>query len=65
MDSLSLGNGANLNLGNNDLIVHGGNLSTVTAAVATGYNAGGWNGNGASGSITSSAAAGCHSLDLH
>jgi hypothetical protein len=45
-----------LNLMNNDMIVHGGNLATLSAEVGSGFNApggGNWNGSG----ITSSAAA--------
>jgi hypothetical protein len=46
LDSLTLASTALLNLNNNDLIVHGGSISTVTSEVATGYNGGQWNGNG-------------------
>ncbi len=42
-----------LDLGNSDMIVHNGNLTTVTSQVGSGYNNGSWNGSG----IQSSAAA--------
>jgi hypothetical protein len=42
-----------MNLGGNDMIVHNGSLSTITALLAGGYNGGNWNGDG----INSSAAA--------
>jgi hypothetical protein len=42
-----------LDLGSNDLVVTNSTISQVTALVASGYNAGAWNGNG----IASSAAA--------
>jgi hypothetical protein len=40
-------------LNNNDLIVHGGNLATVTSELQSGYHGGTWTGNG----INSAAAA--------
>ncbi len=43
-----------LDLSANDLIVHGGNLTTLSGQIASGYNGGHWNG---STGITSSAAA--------
>jgi hypothetical protein len=43
-----------LDLGGNDLIVHGGNLTAVDSLLTTGYANGNWTGNG----IASSAAAG-------
>jgi hypothetical protein len=57
LDSLSLAGGAGLNLGNNDLIVHGGSLSTISTAIAGGYHSGQWNGNSSTGAITSTSAA--------
>jgi fibronectin-binding autotransporter adhesin len=51
---LAVGAGATLNLGGNDMIVHNGSLSAITALLATGINALAWNGTG----IDSSAAAG-------
>ncbi len=45
-----------IDLGGNDLIVHGGSLATLTNQVARGYNAGTWT--GAGGGIQSAAAAG-------
>jgi hypothetical protein len=52
-NSLTLGAGSALNLANNDLIVHAGSLTTLNAALASGYNNGAWNGSG----IASTAAA--------
>jgi autotransporter-associated beta strand protein len=53
---LSVTAGGTLDVANNDLIVHGGSLSTLTADLKSGYNAGSgyWNGTG----IISSTAAG-------
>jgi hypothetical protein len=56
VDSLSTASGSTINLANNDLIVHGGNLAAVTALLKSGYNeagGGNWSGPG----IQSSAAA--------
>jgi hypothetical protein len=57
LDALSIGTGSTLDLSNNDLVVHGGNLATITALLKSGYNetVGGatWTGTG----IQSSAAA--------
>ncbi len=50
--SISQGDGSELNLQDNDLIVHNGNLAAVTSEVISGYDNGVWNGAG----ITSSAA---------
>ncbi len=44
----------NIDLSNNDMIVGGGNLATITSQIEQGYAGGAWNG---SGGITSSAAA--------
>ncbi len=52
LSSLSLA-GGRLDLGDGDLIVHDGSLSGLTAAAATGYAGGAWNGPG----LDSSAAA--------
>jgi hypothetical protein len=52
-NSLSLATGSTLNLNNNDLIVHGGSVAAVSAALAAGYNHGNWTGAG----ITSGVAA--------
>jgi hypothetical protein len=54
--NLSVAAGATLNLTDNAMIIHGGSLSTLTALIAKGLNAGNgyWNGTG----ITSSSAAG-------
>jgi autotransporter-associated beta strand protein len=53
----SLSNAGNIDLGGNDLIVHGGSLSAITEQLAAGFNDSGyWNGT-ANGSIRSSAAA--------
>jgi fibronectin-binding autotransporter adhesin len=57
--SLTLGGVSNswtglVDLSNNDLIVHNGNLSQITNQIAQGFNQGHWNGTGG---ITSSAAA--------
>jgi autotransporter-associated beta strand protein len=46
--------GGLLDLNNNDIIVHGGSLATVTSQVQQGYNGGAWNGTG--GIISTSAA---------
>jgi hypothetical protein len=54
LGSLSLTGSAQLNLGGNDMIVHNGGISGITAALATGYNFGAWNGTG----IASTSAAG-------
>jgi hypothetical protein len=54
-DSLSLSGSGSLDLGGNDLVVHNGNLTEITAALKSGFNQGSgyWNGVG----IRSSAAA--------
>ena len=44
--SLSINPSAQLDLGGNDLIVHNGNLATITALLTTGYTSGAWNGDG-------------------
>jgi fibronectin-binding autotransporter adhesin len=50
---LSISGGGTLDLTGNDLIVHGGNLPTITSELANGFSSNGyWNGSG----ITSSAA---------
>jgi Dockerin type I domain/PEP-CTERM motif len=54
LDSLSLGATSQLDVTNNAMIVHNGNLSQITSSVAAGYNSGHWNG---SAGIVSSAAA--------
>ena len=53
LDSLTLDPASALNLTNNDLIIHGGNLANVTSLLKTAYNNGAWSGPG----IRSSAAA--------
>ena len=54
VNSLNLvGTAATLDLSNNDLIVHNGNLATLTGAIQSGYHNGAWNGSG----IVSTAAA--------
>jgi hypothetical protein len=53
LDSLSLDPAASLNLANNELIVHNGNLATITSRLSSGYAGGTWSGSG----IDSSAAA--------
>ena len=53
-NGVSLAAASSFNLANNDMIVHGGNLATVTPELASGYNNGQWNGTG----ISSGAAAG-------
>jgi hypothetical protein len=45
--------GSKIDLNNNDMMVHNGNLSSISLSVKSGYNNGGWNGNG----ITSTSAA--------
>ncbi len=55
VSSLSLNATGRLDLSNNDMIVHSGNLSQITAWLAKGYSDGKWNG---SSGIISSAAAG-------
>ena len=52
-NSLNLSAGSTLNVNNNDLIVHGGSVASVTASIAAGYNHGSWTGTG----ITSGSAA--------
>jgi hypothetical protein len=52
--SLSIAAGASLDLANNPMIVHGGNLASITASLAQGYNGGNWTGSG----IISTTAAG-------
>jgi autotransporter-associated beta strand protein len=56
--SLSITNGGKLDLANNDLLIHNGNLSAITALIKTGFNGGKWNGSG----IASSTAAADHSF---
>ena len=51
--ALSVGATAKLDLGGNDLVVHGGAVATVSALAGTGFNAGLWTGYG----LASSAAA--------
>ncbi len=51
--SLTIDTSTTLDLKNNDLIVHSGSLTTLTAEIALGYNGGTWTGSG----LTSSAAA--------
>ena len=53
---LSIAQGGTLNLANNAVILHNGDVNAITAMIASGYNAGGgyWNGTG----INSSVAAG-------
>jgi hypothetical protein len=53
LGALSLTSNSQLNLGNNDLIVHNASLSKITSEIGTGYANGFWNGPG----IASSAAA--------
>ncbi len=53
LPGLSLSTG-NLDLTNNDMIAHNGNLSMLTSLIAAGYNGGPWN--GATGIISSTAA---------
>ena len=52
LGSLSINSTAQLDLGGNDLIVHNGNLATISGWITTGYSAGTWSGDG----LTSSAA---------
>jgi hypothetical protein len=52
-DSLTLDTTSTYDLANNDMLIHGASLATVTGYLATGYNGGKWNGVG----IASSAAA--------
>jgi hypothetical protein len=52
-NSLSLATGSAVDLANDDIIIHGGNLADVTSEVQSGYSGGTWKGTG----ITSSAAA--------
>jgi PEP-CTERM motif len=54
LSHLSIANGNTLNLSNNALIVHGGDLAGITAQLKSGFNGGGWNGTSG---ITSSTAA--------
>jgi hypothetical protein len=59
LSGLNISSGATLNLNNNSLIVHNVSLGAITALVASGYNAGHWNGSGIStGSATSITALG-------
>jgi subtilase family serine protease len=53
IQTASLSDAGQLDLGGNDLIVHNGNLAAITALLASGYNGGAWNGAG----IDSTAAA--------
>jgi hypothetical protein len=53
VETTTLSVSGQLDLGGNDMIVHGGNPSAITALLATGYNGGQWNGPG----IASAAAA--------
>ncbi len=57
----SLTNSGLMDLGGNDLIVHGGSLTAVTSLIGEGYNGGPWNGGSG---ITSSAAAGTDNTAL-
>jgi hypothetical protein len=53
VNQLSIASGATLDLGNNAMIVHNGNLNSLTSLLASGYDGGQWNGTG----IDSSSAA--------
>jgi Dockerin type I domain len=53
LNSLTVANGGTLNLTNNDMIVHNGDLAALTALLATGYDSAQWTGGG----IDSSSAA--------
>jgi hypothetical protein len=46
LSSLSLAAGSSLDLSNNELILHGGDIGSITSAVGNGYNGGNWNGAG-------------------
>jgi hypothetical protein len=59
VDHLAIASGNTLNLNNNDLIVHDGDLSAITAQLKNGFNGGNWNG---SSGITSASAANDHSF---
>jgi hypothetical protein len=52
LDSLSIASSGTLDVKNNEVVIHNGNLSTITSEVAAGYAGGTWSGNG----ITSSTA---------
>ncbi len=59
VDSLSLAGSSGawtgkLDLGNNDMIVHSGNLASLTSQISQGYNGGLWNGEGITSSIAAS-----------
>jgi hypothetical protein len=54
LDTLSAGAGSQLDLTNNAMIVTNGNLATLNAEAASGYNGGNWN--GSTGIISSTAA---------
>jgi hypothetical protein len=45
-NSLSLTTGSSINLANDDMIVHGGNLTTINSLVQSGYGNGTWQGTG-------------------
>jgi hypothetical protein len=51
--AISIGAGATLDLGGNDMIIHNGDLAALSGLLASGLNNGSWNGSG----IASSAAA--------
>jgi PEP-CTERM motif len=53
LNNLSVTPGATLDLSNNNMIVHGGNLATITAGIKAGFSGGTWTGTG----ITSTTAA--------
>ena len=46
LGSLSLSSTSKLDIANNETIVHGGNITAITASLSTGYNGGAWNGSG-------------------
>ena len=50
LGSLSLGSASVIDLKSNDLVVHIGDLSAITAAVKSGFAGGAWNGSGATSS---------------
>jgi hypothetical protein len=52
--ALSITAGGKLDLANNDLVIHNGDLSSVTALIKTGFNGGKWNGSGIASSTAAS-----------
>jgi autotransporter-associated beta strand protein len=54
LNTLSINSGSSFDVGNNDLVIHSGTLSTVQGEIATGFNGGAWNGSGINSTVAAS-----------